>query len=299
MGLELGCIVSPWRQWDRQPWKSPPEEEKVHWLEQFLSYAYIFACLCFVVGSICFLPSCSACYSHGVYLYVVGGFIFLKCALFDYEEALNNAGGRKPKIYEAIMNEIYVVGTVFYLIATVLYAPSVYTAVGAYRSELFGGIGFIVGSLFFIFACYLNGMHTGIAFTVPEDVARSNPDLQIKIHFARICVLATSSCSMLGSLLFLVGSVLYLPVLGCNDMTAVIGTWQYIIGSLFFFAGGVIPVLRRKYANIEYLVPQQKGGPTDEKTNPRSPLVGTDKKSPHGALDIIEGPPSPIEHKKD
>lgn len=205
------------------------------------------------VGSICFLPQCAVCYRQGVWLYAVGGVIYLKCAIFDYEEALNSAGGRRPRIYEAIMNEIYVVGTAFYLVATLLYAPLVADAVGEFRSEAYGGIGFILGSICFIFASSLNGMHTGTAFAIPDDYAKKNPHIHQKILFAKAFVVATSTSTLLGSLLFLVGSVLYLPMIGCNSMTTLIGTYHYLIGSVFFVIAGCLPVLRRKCANIENL----------------------------------------------
>ena len=125
---------------------------------------------------------------------------------------------------------------------------------GEFKSEFYGGLGFIIGSLCFIFACFLNGMHTGIAFIIPDDYAKENPELRFKILLAKVLVIATTSSTMLGSLLFLVGSVLYLPVVGCGRMTTVIGTWNYLIGSVFFMLAGVFPVVRRKYANIDSLV---------------------------------------------
>jgi len=91
---------------------------------------------------------------------------------------------------------MYVVGTALYIIATVLYLPSVAEAIGEYHSALFGSSGFILGSLTFCMACFLNGAHTGDAFS-PNLVV---PDVA-KVKLAKILVLGTTNSTMFGAIL--------------------------------------------------------------------------------------------------
>jgi len=102
-------------------------EPQGSFLEALLAGLYVGAGVLFVVGSVCFLPTyATTYYREGVWSYFVGGLIYLKCSLFDLEEA-RNAGST----FEAAMNLMYVAGTLFYLVATVLFWPEI-------DSELWG-----------------------------------------------------------------------------------------------------------------------------------------------------------------
>jgi len=242
-----------------------------HWFEGYLSGLYICAGLFFVVGSVCFLPACEACYREGVWLYFLGGLIYLKTAIFDLEEAYNVGAA-----FEVAMNWLYVAGTAFYLVATFLYAPLVAEdVVGEHRSELWGALGFIVGSVFFVFACFLNGAHAGDVFNDLEDDDDDVEDAPFKrsavLFQAKVLVLATTNCTMLGALLFLVGSVFYLPIIGCSNETVLIGTWCYLVGSLLFTCAGVLPVIRRTYYNVETRKQRRSGGTTPALFSPPPP----------------------------
>ena len=210
----------------------------VHWVESLLGYAYVFAGLLFVVGSVYFLPSFSAYVEAGCYLYLVGGVIYFATSLFDMEEA-SHVSHR----FEVMMNFLYLVGSVFFNGATVLYIPEVSSRLGSETAGRYGSGGFIIGSALFIFACFLNGAHTGDAFSGGSKDAR----------LAKVSVLATTNATMFGSCLFLVGSVLYMPDLGCAEETAVYGTYCYLWGSVAFVVAGVLPLLRTR--KVERLQP--------------------------------------------
>lgn len=216
-----------------QRFQRPPKNDHI---ELYLGLVYILAGIFFVVGSVFFLPGFEMFYRTGVWLYFYGGLIYLKTSLFDLEEAFL-AGSE----FEVVMNKMYVAGTVAYLFATLLYAPLV--SAGLEMSELWGSTGFIIGSLFFVFACFLNGAHTGDAFRGDGSDRRT----------AKIIVLATTNFTMFGAVLFLVGSVLYLPIIGCSAITIVVGTFCYLLGSLCFTVAGILSLVRKSfYAHFEH-----------------------------------------------
>jgi hypothetical protein len=199
-------------------------------LEEALGVAYVLAGVAFVVGSIFFLKSFSAFYALGCYLYLAGGLIYLTTTCYDARQAM-----RENKTYEVAMNMLYVVGSGLYLLGTVCYLPS---AIAIFpRATECGAWLFIVGSLFFIHACFVNGAHAGAFFSeqLPMDPR--------KVALARVLVLITTNSTMLGSCAFLVGSVLYLPTIGCGELAETDGTWTFVVGSLLFVLSGVLPLV--------------------------------------------------------
>jgi len=45
---------------------------------------------------------------------------------------------------------------------------------------------------------------------------------------------------------FLVGSVLYLPTIGCTEHTVRCGTWLFVVGSCLFVWAGVLPIVNTR-----------------------------------------------------
>lgn len=212
--------------------------EQSHWLEHVLAITYITGGVLFVVGSIFFLPGFERFYHAGCLLFLIGGTAYLTTSSFDLEEA-EHAG----KKFEYSMALLYVYGGCFFIVATFIFVPEITQAMGPYSAQLWGSWGFIVGSLFFVLACFLNGAHTGDAF-------KDHKDDPIRVYWAQALVLATTFSTMLGSILFLVGSILYLPNIGCDEGTVTLGTCCYIAGSFFFVVAGLLPILRTKYFNL-------------------------------------------------
>lgn len=212
-----------------------------HWFEELLAYAYIGAGVCFSIGSVDFLPA-SDQLGLGCYLYLLGGLIYFFTTLFDLEEAYK-AGS---KYFEVAMNILYLIGSVLYFVSTFFYVPSIAPLFGD-SANLLGSCGFIAGSAFFIVACFLNGAHTGEAFSTKADAAPAKV-----VFWAKFLVLATTNTTNAGCIAFLVGSVLYMPNIGCSEPTVVIGTYIFLLGSILFTIAGILPVIRRKYCNLAH-----------------------------------------------
>merc|ERR1719326_2517413 len=89
-----------------------------------------------------------------------------------------------------------------------------------FSPEFEGTILFIVGSVLFAMAAFTNALN------------------QRKFDDSTATMLtATTSLYMLGSVLFVGGSVAFLPHMGCNDQMMAIGAWAFIFGSLLFLIG--------------------------------------------------------------
>jgi len=93
--------------------------------------------------------------------------------------------------------------------------------------EFEGTILFVVGSLFFCFAAFANALNQR---KFEESVA--------------VLLTAITSLYMAGSLLFVMGSIAFLPNLGCNEQMLTIGAWCFIVGSGFFVIGAVLSFWR-------------------------------------------------------
>ena len=208
------------------------------WLEPWVGRAYVLAGVFFVIGSICFLPEFAALYLTGCYFYFAGGAIYLLTSTYDLLEVWHTVGGE----FDRVMNELYVAGSIIYLLGTALYLPEMPHILGRQPTEL-GAYSFIIGSLFFVHACFVNGAHTGDVFAASkwdddDDAHKAAVQRKMKLN-----VLAMTNCTMLGSACFLVGSVLYLPTIGCEEFAVRCGTWLFICGSALFVLAGALPLV--------------------------------------------------------
>mmetsp|Transcript_26716 Transcript_26716/g.61511 ORF Transcript_26716/g.61511 Transcript_26716/m.61511 type:complete len:281 (+) Transcript_26716:150-992(+) len=204
----------------------------------------IIAALVFIFGSICFLPK----YAHevsifldGCALFVAGGAIYVLISFFTSLEAIRHCGCFSLETCE---NMLYLVGSVFYLIGTVLYWPDkAHTygiaelksmSLGVYFnlfSPVFEGtMLFIVGSLLFALAAFINGLNLH---------EHDHEDIK-----SRQLLTATTMCYLIGSVLFAVGSVALLPALGGTDAMEASGAWCFIIGSAFYELGSCVSLGR-------------------------------------------------------
>jgi len=197
--------------------------------------------LMFVIGSACFLPSFAQdvdIFLLGCVLFVVGTTGYLIIAIFCLVESLYEKG---IESLEACENSLYVAGAVLFNAGTILYWPeksdwpmtiaSKELLPGQYfnwSSPAFEGtVLFIIGSLFFAMAAYVNGL------------SQRTFDTPIEKMFT-----AATTCYMIGALLLVMGSVAWLPELGCGNRMEEFGAVMYVIGSLFYVIGGVISLIR-------------------------------------------------------
>lgn len=178
----------------------------------------------------------------GCMLFVVGSVLYTGISLFTLAEAIREKGSHT---FEACENGLYVTGSLAFLIGTILYWPnSKYYinlnwakafSLGAYFNwfspEFEGSLLFIVGSLLFAAAAFINGLSQRCFQTTESRM-----------------LTATTSLYMAGSLFFVMGSVAFLPELGCNDQMIALGAWCFLIGSALFIVGGFISLMRTSRA---------------------------------------------------
>eukprot|EP00928_Gymnodinium_smaydae_P032615 TRINITY_DN23571_c0_g4_i1.p1 TRINITY_DN23571_c0_g4~~TRINITY_DN23571_c0_g4_i1.p1 ORF type:complete len:149 (-),score=28.82 TRINITY_DN23571_c0_g4_i1:161-607(-) len=86
---------------------------------------------------------------------------------------------------------------------------------------------FIVGSMMFAAAAFTNALNQ----------RKYNDD-------ASRLLTAVTSLYFAGSTLFIMGSIAFLPDLGCNEKMVSIGAWLFIVGSVFFTLGSVLSLCR-------------------------------------------------------
>lgn len=201
----------------------------------------VIAGIIFVISSVCFLPH----FAHtlntflaGCAGYIAGSFLYLLLSAFAQAEAYIEKGWTSMEFCE---NSLYFIGSWTFFVGTVLYWPSeahhkimeklqgctVAQYLNIFSPEFEGTLLFIAGSMMFAMAAFTNALNQR------KFDDRTSTMLTI-----------TTSLYMLGSLLFVGGSVAFLPDLGCNEQMLNIGACSFIIGSLFYLVGAVVSLLR-------------------------------------------------------
>lgn len=215
--------------------------------EDFPAVAYlievldIIAGLIFVWGSACFIPHYSkelSTFLLGCGLYIIGGFLYVIICSVTLLEAIIENGWFT---FESFENCMYMLGSWIFLAGTVLYWPeeAQYEHIEAlqecslgqyfnlFSPEFEGTLLFIAGSVLFCFAAFANALNQR---RFDQAVAK--------------LLTAITSLYMAGSLLFVMGSVAFLPNLGCNEQMLTIGAWCFIVGSVFFVIGAILSFWR-------------------------------------------------------
>lgn len=211
------------------------------WLAYSLEAVDIVGAVLFIVGSVCFLPP----YSHdmevflaGCIIYVVGSALYLIVCMFSMLEAYIEKGPESMEFYEHLM---YVIGSWVFFVGTVFYWPeeahhhtvqyvqqcSLAQYFNLLSPEFEGTLLFIAGSVLYAMAAFTNALNQRMS----DDRA------------SRLLTLVTCSY-MIGSILFIVGSVAFLPEIGCGIALVSVGAWTFIIGSAFFLLGSLVSLYR-------------------------------------------------------
>jgi hypothetical protein len=223
------------------------------------AYAYlievldILGGLIFVAGSVCFLPKYAEdvdVFVVGCNLFVVGSVQYVIVCCLTLAEALNEKG---TWTFEAIENFGWVVGSFVFLIGTILYFPdrdacakgvsgnfktseaeekchSLAQHMNKHDKAFWGTVLFIAGSMIFVIAVFINAM---------------NQRKFIKWHHRMVSIVSFNY--MIGSLLFCMGSIAFLPNAGCGPEMVSLGAWMFIIGSGFFVVAGIASIIRTYY----------------------------------------------------
>jgi len=208
--------------------------------ELTLDFLDLIAGSIFVVGSVCFFPDGDLdVFLLGCHLFVVGSAVYVGIGLYSLMEAYHHDKGVSS--IEFWENVLYAAGSWLYLIGTILYWPekahyqkiermkdlSFGQYFNVFTPELEGSMLFIVGSFMFVFASFANALNHR---KYEQDLS----DLLVAI----------TAIDMFGAVLYAVGSIAFIPDLGCNQTMAAIGVVAFVIGSLSFVIAAIIGIHR-------------------------------------------------------
>ncbi|MGM0645835.1 MAG: YrhK family protein [Thermodesulfobacteriota bacterium] len=193
----------------------------------------------FILGSILFFPALDAYKNLGCWTFFLGSLLYLVVTVHDFAEVRchwKTVGGYDRKtVLEYIAASSYVIGTLLFTVGSLFFLSQV----GLFT---LGAWFFVVGSLLFVLGACINV-------------------LQI-IHYRKIMTLQlmnlTAVSFVVGSVLFTVASIPFLWTFQSQvDSTLVDAflAWQYLVGSVLFFLGGVF-----NYWRAYMVMRQQKQG---------------------------------------
>jgi len=206
----------------------------------------IVAAIIFVFGSICFLPTYATSMRTlflGCSLFIYGSALYCGICMFTFSEALTMKGGCLA--LEVWENGLYLLGSVLFLVGSILYLPGeahdaksarealamslgqICETISNLESQRLGAILFIVGSVLFVLAAFTNLLNQ-----------------QKADAWSSRMLSAVTTCYMGGSMLFALGSVAFLPHLGCGEPIVALGAWCFIVGSALFLVGGLVSLRR-------------------------------------------------------
>jgi hypothetical protein len=240
--------------------KSPPltPKSRAQSIQHSSLYCYaievieIAAAATFIVGSICFLPQYSKnveAFIGGCDLFIAGSLGYVIVCGMTLLETWQLNGAWNFEVWE---NTFYVVGSVVFAIGAVLFFPErdhcehIMTGLGEVdvgktcssalqesKKSIKGWWGtwlFIAGSLIFVIATFLNALN------------------QRKFYeWQHTAVCFITLFYMLGSVLFSMGSLAFLPDPHCGPELVIIGAWLFIAGSIMFMVASLLSLLRTSY----------------------------------------------------
>ncbi len=177
----------------------------------------------FIIGSILFFPRFEAYADIGAWTFFIGSLFYLVVTVHDLFEvrlhwrAVNHHDRNQILEYTAAAS--YVLGTILFTVGSIFFL----SAVGWFQA---GAWTFVVGSLLFVVGACINVLQ----------IVQSKSIITLQL------MNLTAISFVVGSVLFTVASIPYLwDVKAPSDRTTLYAflAWQYLIGSLLFFIGGV------------------------------------------------------------
>ena len=175
----------------------------------------------FIAGSVLFLPKHEEYVDMGSWLFIWGSVLYLFVSGHDLYEVFHSP---QPKFLDALAASSYITGGVVFIIGSYLFLPSV----GAFTA---GAYNFIFGSILFICGAVYNSIQI---FDSPTRESALYANL-------------TAVCYVIGSTLFLSGSVPYIWDFESETDSKIVYRYlgiQFILGSLLFFIGGTVNIWR-------------------------------------------------------
>ena len=216
-------------------------QKRFRW-ETINAFLYKLGGIVFIVGSVFFFPKLEAYKNLGCWTFFAGSLLYLVVTLHDLAEVRVHWKKTTEHDRRATLEYIaacsYVLGTILFTVGSIFFLSQVgWFTLGAWS--------FVIGSLLFVLGACINV-------------------LQI-IHSRNLLTLQlmnlTAVTFVVGSVLFTVASVPYLwhfqSKLDARIIDAYLA-WQYVVGSLLFFLGGVFNYWRA-YVLIRQETGDQKG----------------------------------------
>ncbi len=203
--------------------------------------------LIFIIGSIFFFSKMSPRKDMGCWSFFIGSLMYLVVTVHDLAEVWRNWQTTDRHCRKAVLEYIaaasYVLGTILFTVGSIFFLSEVgMTIPGAWF--------FVLGSMLFVVGACINV-------------------LQI-IHSQNLLTLQlmnlTAVTFVVGSVLFTVASVPYLwHMRSAYDgrILDIFLAWQYLVGSILFFMGGIFNYWRA-YVIIRQEIDKQKHGADDD-----------------------------------
>lgn len=186
------------------------------------------------------MPTYEKLIATGIWSFFWGSLVYLIVTIHDLLESISNLKFHdhvtsKERI-ELLAAIIYTIGTVLFILGSLFFLPQI-------QLMSFGAWCFIIGSFLFVIGACMNVLQ----------IIQAGSLLTLQL------LNVTAICFIVGSTLFIVASIPYLWTVepDQNDLLRYVA-WQYIIGSLLFFTGGIFNYYRafeatHYYRNMAFL----------------------------------------------
>jgi len=192
-------------------------------LELFNGILYLVGGITFIIGSVFFLPRYEALFDVGAWIFFGGSLVYLVVTAQDLWESSKYLRSQTLLSLwdwlEFLAANVYVAGTILFIVGSLFFLSEVGMIVA-------GSWCFIIGSLLFLIGACINIIEIAKAKSL------------VKLQLLNITAIAFA----LGSTLFLVASIPYLwQPIDMQEQSLLFGyvAWEYIVGSVLFFLGGV------------------------------------------------------------
>lgn len=228
--------------------------EHGHVVETVLEGLGVLSSIMFIAGSCCFMGGLPVEVTEtGNMLFIMASLIYVVIAVHTLGEIHYSQGHGIVGNAEHYEGLAYLISAVVFSVGCILYWPGIYGAGRAERAfvgEEVAAICFIVGSLGFVIAAWLNSLSLS-----REELTRQGLNNAELIHRVSAWALFFS---LMGGVAFTTGSWLYQPGLDddCEELgrlgprpgwcssTLASGTALYIVGSVAYFVQSALNVLK-------------------------------------------------------
>jgi len=191
--------------------------------ETINAVAYKLGGVVFIVGSILFFPAFEAYADIGAWTFFAGSLIYLLVTVHDLLEVRRNwrvsSPPRAGQVLDSVAALSYVLGTILFTVGSIFFLSAIgWVAAGAWT--------FIAGSLLFVIGACVNVLQ----------IVRADSKLTLQL------MNLTALTFVVGSVLFAVASIPYLWPVAPEPFERTLHAflaWQYLVGSLLFFFGGL------------------------------------------------------------